>query len=85
MTRRTRRPTRPEANIELRSSFSSTSRTRQLDRLRTIRETAGILQTSERTVRRLIASGELCAHRFHRLVRIADADIAAFLCATRTV
>jgi excisionase family DNA binding protein len=85
MTRRTHTPRRPEVDIEPRSSFGSTSRTRQLDTLRTIPETAGILQTSERTVRRLIASGELRAHRFHRLVRIADADIAALLDASRTV
>jgi excisionase family DNA binding protein len=85
MTRRTPLPRLPEADVERRSSFGFTSRTRQLDKLRTIPETAEILQTSERTVRRLIASGELRAHRFHRLVRIADADIAALLDATRTV
>jgi excisionase family DNA binding protein len=87
MTRRAPTPRRPEADIEPRSSFGSTSRTRQLDTLRTIPETAEILRISERTVRRLIASGELRAHRGfrRRLVRIADADIAGLLDATRTV
>ena len=46
---------------------------------------AEILQTSERTVRRLIASGQLRAHRLRRLVRIADVDIAALLDATRII
>jgi excisionase family DNA binding protein len=85
MTRRTPSRRRPEADVEPRSSFGSTSRTRQLDTLRTIPETAEILQTSTRTVRRLIASGQLRSHRIRRLVRIADADIAALLNATRTV
>jgi excisionase family DNA binding protein len=85
MTRRAPTPRRPEADIEPRSSFGSTSRTRQLDTLRTIPETAEILQTSTRTVRRLIASGQLRSYRIRRLVRIADADIAALLNATRTV
>jgi len=47
--------------------------------LRTIPETAEILNVSARTVRRLIADGELPAHRIRGLVRISDADIAAFL------
>lgn len=58
---------------------------RPVGELHTIPETAEILQTSERTVLRLIASGQLGAHRFRRLVRISDADIAAMLEATRTI
>ena len=58
---------------------------RPVGKLHSIPETAEILQTSERTVQRLIASGQLRAHRFCRLVRIGDADIAALLDATRTV
>jgi excisionase family DNA binding protein len=58
---------------------------RPVGKLHTIPETAEILQTSARTVQRLIASGQLRAHRFRRLVRIGDADIAALLDAARTV
>ena len=47
--------------------------------LRTIAEAAAILRVSQRTVRRLIESGELRAHRIRGLIRISDADIAAFL------
>jgi excisionase family DNA binding protein len=61
----------------------STARPR--GKLRTIAETAEILQTSERTVQRLIASKKLRAHYIGRLVRITDADIAALLDETRTV
>jgi excisionase family DNA binding protein len=42
------------------------------------------LNISSRTVRRLAASGALPVHRFGRLVRIADVDIAAFLAANRS-
>lgn len=52
---------------------------------RTIRETAEILQVSERTVHRLIASGQLRAHRIVRLERITDDDISALLEASRIV
>jgi excisionase family DNA binding protein len=48
-------------------------------KLRTIYETAEILNVSPRTVRRLIESGDLRAHRIRGLVRIGDADIAVFL------
>ena len=37
------------------------------------------------SLRRLIASGELPVHRLGRSVRISDADIAAFLAATRSI
>jgi excisionase family DNA binding protein len=58
---------------------------RPVSKLRTIDDTAEILNTSSRTVRRLIASGALPVHRLGgRLVRISDADIAAFLAATRS-
>ncbi len=54
-------------------------------KLHTIAETAEILQMSERTVQRLIASKKLRAHYIGRLVRVANADIAALLEQTRTV
>jgi excisionase family DNA binding protein len=74
-----------ESDIEPGSSVRPAARARSLSKLRTIPETAEILQTSERTVQRLIASGQLRAHRLRRLVRIADADIAALLDATRII
>jgi excisionase family DNA binding protein len=58
---------------------------RSVPRLHTIDETAEILSVSARTVRRLISSGALPAHRLPgRLIRISDGDIAAFLAATRS-
>jgi excisionase family DNA binding protein len=62
--------------------ISRVTRVRPLTKLRTISETAEILQTSSRTVQRLIACGKLRAHRIGRLVRIEDADIAGLLDAT---
>ena len=58
---------------------------RPLGKLRTISQTAEILQTSNRTVQRLIACGRLRAHRIGRLVRIEDGDIAALLHATENL
>jgi len=53
---------------------------RPIGRLRTIDEAAEeVLNTSSRTVRRLIESGALRVHRIGRLVRISDADLQAFL------
>ena len=58
---------------------------RVVTRLRTIDETAELLNVSPRTVRRLINSGALPAHRLGRLVRIADGDLAVFLAASRSI
>jgi excisionase family DNA binding protein len=60
-------------------------RGRPLTRLRTIDETAALLNLSPRSVRRLIESGALPVHRFGRLVRIADGDLAVLLAASRSV
>jgi excisionase family DNA binding protein len=60
-------------------------RGRPLTRLRTIDEASELLNVSPRTVRRFIESGALPAHRLGRLVRIADADLAAFLAASRSL
>ena len=54
-------------------------------KLRTMDETAELFNTSTRTVRRLIDSGALPAHRLGRCVRISDLDIAVFLAANRSV
>jgi excisionase family DNA binding protein len=44
-----------------------------------IKTVAETLEVSTRTVRRWIASGELIAHRVNGVLRIADADLHAFL------
>ena len=66
------------------SSPSRGIRGRLPAKLFTIDEAAELLNISSRTVRRLAASGALPVHRFGRLVRIADVDIAAFLAANRS-
>ena len=45
----------------------------------TVKEAASLLQVSERTIRRLICSGELRAYRLHRLLRIRWSDIWSVL------
>ena len=74
-----------ERRMEPRSIAGSTRRARPLGKLRTIPETAEILQTSSRTVQRLISSGQLRAHYLGRLVRVADTDIEELLFATRSI
>jgi excisionase family DNA binding protein len=59
--------------------------TRPVTQLRTVAQTAELLGTSTRTIHRLIQSHALPVHRLGRLVRVSDADIAAFLAATRSV
>ncbi len=83
-----KRPSKPrsvkpaiEQGSKIRSAFPS----RPVGKLHTIPETAEMLQTSERTVQRLIASGKLRARYIGRLVRISDADIAALLDSSRSI
>ena len=84
MTRRTSNPPqRPTSRSASRTTSTGTPG-RPLTRLRTIDETAELLNVSSRTVRRLIDSGALQVHRFGRLVRIAERDIAVLLAGTRT-
>lgn len=45
----------------------------------TIKAVAQTLDVSARTVRRWIARGELAAHRWEGVVRIAEADLRSFL------
>jgi excisionase family DNA binding protein len=61
------------------------TRGRPLTKLRTIEDTAELLSVSPRTVQRLIKSGVLQVHRFGRLVRIADGDIALLLAMNRSL
>ncbi len=63
---------------------SKTAAHRPITQLRTVDEVAELLNISKRTAQRLIVSGALPVHRFGRLVRISDADIAALLAATRS-
>jgi excisionase family DNA binding protein len=81
MTKRSSKSRSAEASIAPKSSGSVR---RPISKMRTIPQTAEILETSEKTIQRLIKAKKLRAHRFGRLVRIADADIAALLDATQT-
>jgi excisionase family DNA binding protein len=83
MTSRTSNP--PRSPMSKSDTTGTGVRGRPLTRLRTIDEAAELLNVSPRTVRRLIESGALPVHRLGRLVRIADADLAAFLAASRSV
>jgi excisionase family DNA binding protein len=49
----------------------------------TIQQIADALVVSTRTVRRVIDDGHLVAHRIKGVVRISEADFAAFLAARR--
>jgi excisionase family DNA binding protein len=72
-------------NPAQRPASERSAHSRPLTKLRTIDETAELFNTSTRTVRRLIDSGALPAHRLGRCVRISDLDIAVFLAAYRSV
>jgi excisionase family DNA binding protein len=84
MNRRSSNPARRSASKAPNTSDAAMRR-RPLTPLRTIDETAEILNTSSRTVRRLIGSGALPVHRIGRLVRISESAIATFLAATQSV
>jgi excisionase family DNA binding protein len=57
---------------------------RRLSRLLTISHTAECLSVSTRTVRRLLETGALAAHRIGRSVRISETDVLVFLAGSRT-
>jgi excisionase family DNA binding protein len=50
-----------------------------------VREAAALLNVSERTVRRLIASGDLAAIRIGRVLRVSAFDLNDFLAESREV
>ena len=52
---------------------------KQFVRFYTIAQVAELLATSQRTVRRWVATGELIAHKFGRGVRISETDLKTFL------
>lgn len=54
-----------------------------LEKLLTVEEAAGMLNTKPRFVRRLIAERRICFHHIGRHVRIAEADLNAFVEAGR--
>ena len=85
MAHRTFNPAQRPASKRSSHITGTGTRSRPLTKLRTIDETAEIFNTSTRTVRRLIDSGALPAHRLGRCVRISDLDIAVFLAANRSV
>jgi excisionase family DNA binding protein len=78
-----RRASDPPRRAMVQIRVGSAHRLRQPVRLRTIEETAEILNVSSRTVRRLIDSGALPVHRFGRSVRVSDLDIAHLMAASR--
>jgi excisionase family DNA binding protein len=61
------------------SARSASNRTAQRITFFTVAEVAGQLNVCTRTVRRWIKGEALPAHRLGRLVRISQADLAAFL------
>jgi excisionase family DNA binding protein len=50
-----------------------------LPRFYAIKTVADALDLSQRTVRRWIANGDLTVHRINGVIRIAEADLRAFL------
>jgi excisionase family DNA binding protein len=85
MTSRPRNPPQNPASCAASRTTGIGARGVPVTRLRTIDQAAEVFNVSPRTVRRLIGSGALPAHRLGRLVRISDADIAVFLAANRSV
>ena len=55
----------------------------RLPRMLSMSELADFMEVSVKTIQRRIAVGELRAHRFGRIVRIAEDDAAAFVAASR--
>jgi excisionase family DNA binding protein len=53
--------------------------------LHTVQQVADTLQISDKQVRRWINAGDLIAHRFGRQLRVADADLRAFVAQRRIV
>jgi excisionase family DNA binding protein len=55
----------------------------RLPRLLTVEETAEALGVSTKTIRRRIEAREIPVHRPGRLIRIAEADLLAYLAGTK--
>ena len=56
-----------------------------LPRMMSVETVALHLDVSEKTVRRLIAVGELPMHRVGRQVRVSEADLAGYIARSRSV
>jgi excisionase family DNA binding protein len=84
MSSRTAKPRKRSTSKGTSGTNRGGTQRRPLTKLRTIEETADLLNVSPRTVRRLIDSGALPVHRFGRRVRIAEWDIAVLLSSTRS-
>lgn len=78
MTDRTSRP-RQRALRATSRVLNPAPRRSAVGKLRTIDELADLWGVSPRTVQRRIKSHALRAHRIGRLLRVSDADAAAFL------
>jgi excisionase family DNA binding protein len=85
MTSRTSNPPGGPASNRASQTIGAGTLGRPVTKLLTIDEAAEVLNVSPRTVRRLIESRALPAHRLGRLVRISSPDLAAFLAATRSI
>jgi excisionase family DNA binding protein len=76
-------PVNPPDKSKDQHSEASRGRTstvaRGTPRFFTIDQVAEFLNLSSRSVRRLIDDGQLPVHRFGRAVRIAEADLRAFI------
>jgi len=63
--------------------MESQVKTEPLTKFYTVAQVADALGVSVRTVRRRIKSGDLVAHHFGTAVRIAEADLKAFIARKR--
>jgi excisionase family DNA binding protein len=53
-------------------------------RLLSVDDIATAMAISPKTVRRMIARGELISHRIGKLIRVSDEDLATYLKLSRT-
>ena len=75
--------TRNPEDRSTRPMTSPPTRARMAPRLLTVRAIAERLQVAEKTIRRLIAAGELPAHRIGGCVRVSEDDLLVFLSMAR--
>jgi excisionase family DNA binding protein len=71
-------PTKPEVGGE-NSALETDPSPEQPERFLSVADVAVRLGVSEKTVRRMIARGDLRAHRVGRLIRVAERSLAAYL------
>ena len=79
------RASRPLSTVGSEKKSLGDRQSAPLGRFYTPQEVAGSLGVSVRSVSRWIANDELIAHSLGRSVRIADADLRAFLARRRGV